>query len=210
MISTRSEEKYWNRNILVIGIDEAGRGALAGPVSAAAVVFHPDRVPQGLDDSKRLTPAKRAICAAEIATTALAWAVALVDHIRIDDVNILQATYDAMHQAVNDCVAQMVKAQPLHLLVDGNRFRPHSIEHTTIVRGDASSASIAAASIIAKTTRDAWMTAIDASYPAYGFALHKGYGTAKHREAIGRFGPCAIHRKTFLWKIDAIQESGRV
>ncbi len=210
MISTRTEDQYWKRNTLVIGVDEAGRGALAGPVAAAAVVFDPDRIPAGLNDSKLLTAEQRATCAVEIRSYARAWSVALIDQRRIDEVNILQATFDAMHQAVNECVGGIGHAQPLHLLIDGNRFRAHEIPHTTIVHGDALVASIAAASILAKTTRDAWMIDIDRIYPQYGFARHKGYGTAVHREAILQYGACDIHRETFLKKLHATSTQGDI
>ncbi|HLP28425.1 MAG TPA: ribonuclease HII [Candidatus Didemnitutus sp.] len=208
MISTHYEEEFWHHNHLVIGIDEAGRGALAGPVSAAAVILRPDRIPLGLNDSKVLTAAQRSQLATEISSVALSWSVALVDHDRIDNVNILQATFDAMHQAINACMRSVGTAQPLHLLVDGNRFRPHLLPHTTIVHGDGLSASIAAASIMAKTSRDAWMTDIDAVYPEYGFAQHKGYGTAAHRDTILRLGPCSIHRRTFLKKLTSVAQKG--
>ncbi len=210
MISTHYEEQFWQNNHLVIGIDEAGRGALAGPVSAAAVIFHPNRIPLGLNDSKLLTANQRSLLAVEITSVALSWSVALVDHNRIDEVNILQATYDAMHQAIDACIRTLGTAQPLHLLVDGNRFRPHQLPHTTIVHGDGLSASIAAASIMAKTSRDAWMTDIDAMYPAYGFARHKGYGTATHRNAILTLGPCSIHRRTFLKKLTSVVQTGEI
>ncbi len=210
MISTRIEEEYWNRNTLVVGVDEAGRGALAGPVAAAAVILDPNRIPAGLNDSKVLTAAQRAECAEQIRSLARAWAVALIDHSRIDDVNILQATFDAMHQAVNECVGHVDPAQPLHLLIDGNRFRPHRLPHTTIVHGDGQVASIAAASILAKTTRDAWMIDIDRTYPHYGFARHKGYGTVVHRAAIIRYGACEIHRETFLKNVRSLSSSDNI
>lgn len=198
MITPSHEREYWDRGLCIVGIDEAGRGALAGPVAAAAVVFSPNNVPDGLDDSKKLSALQRATAADGIRSTALAWSVALVHHDRIDEVNILQATYDAMHEAIDNVVAQIGNRVELALLVDGNRFRPHRLESQTIIGGDAICPSIAAASILAKTTRDQWMIDIDPLYPAYGFGIHKGYGTANHRDAIRAHGPCAIHRRTFL------------
>lgn len=210
MISTRIEEEHWKKNTLVIGVDEAGRGALAGPVAAAAVILDPERIPVGLNDSKLLTAEQRAEHAVQIRAYARAWSVALIHHTRIDEVNILQATFDAMHRAVNECAGGVGDGQPLHLLIDGNRFRAHQIPHTTIVHGDAQVASIAAASILAKTARDAWMMDVDRTYPLYGFARHKGYGTALHREAILRYGACDIHRETFLKKLRATSTQGDI
>lgn len=191
---TSHEAPYWHDGALVAGIDEAGRGALAGPVVAAAVIFHPHQVPGGIEDSKVLRAERREALAAEIRRTAMACAVAFVDHARVDEVNVLQATYDAMHAAID-----ALQVEPNHLLIDGNRFRAHRVGHTCIVDGDARCASIAAASILAKVARDAWMREVaHAQWPAYGFDRHKGYGTPAHREAIARFGPCALHRRTFL------------
>jgi ribonuclease HII len=198
VITPFHERERWAKGLLVIGIDEAGRGALAGPVAAAAVVFPPNVLPDGLNDSKKLSSKQRAAAAEVIRSMALAWAVALIHHDRIDEVNILQATYDAMHSAIDDVVAQLGHRSDIELLVDGNRFRPHTLPSTTIVGGDGMSPSIAAASILAKTARDQWMIESDSAFPAYGFAVHKGYGTAIHRAAIRQYGPCAIHRQTFL------------
>jgi len=189
---------------VIIGVDEAGRGALAGPVAAAAVVLHPDNVPVGITDSKQLTAAQRTILAEQIRASALAYSVALIHHERIDEVNILQATFDAMHLAI-DAVVAILDGKGLvatHLRVDGNRFRPHAIPHTCLVRGDATDRSIGAASILAKTARDHWMVEqAESRFPHYGFAAHKGYGTAQHRSALVAHGPCEIHRRTFLSKI---------
>ncbi|MCX6140187.1 MAG: ribonuclease HII [Candidatus Kapabacteria bacterium] len=201
MISTQLEQPYWDSGTLVIGVDEAGRGALAGPVAAAAVIFDPKQIPLGLNDSKVLTSQRRLELSTIIKDAAIFWSVALVDHNRIDEVNILQATYDAMHEAINDCVRSAGIKGPLHCLIDGNRFRPHPISSTTIIKGDALSVSIAAASILAKTTRDEWMVKEALNHPAYRFAQHKGYGTQMHRSAIIANGPCAIHRRTFLKNI---------
>ena len=186
---------------MIIGVDEAGRGALAGPVVAAAVVLDPAFVPDGVADSKVLAPRKRELVAAAIRSTALAWAVAEVDHQRIDDVNVLQATYDAMHLAIEAVLTQVQSngAEDHLLLIDGNRFRPHAVPHRCIVGGDALEPCISAASILAKTHRDAWMVEVaHRDYPSYGFDRHKGYGTAAHRQALRVHGPCALHRTTFL------------
>ncbi len=201
MISTLSEQTYWKLGQLVVGVDEAGRGALAGPVAAAAVIFHPDRIPVGLNDSKLLSPIRRLELASEIKRVALSWSVELIGNARIDAVNILQATFDAMHAAIDDCTLNLLIDKPLHCLIDGNRFREHRLAHSTIVKGDTSSASIAAASILAKTTRDAWMIEADTNYAMYGFARHKGYGTIQHRNAIALHGSCDIHRRSFLKNI---------
>lgn len=198
--SLDAERAFWSRDIVVAGIDEVGRGALAGPVVAAAVVFHPSRIPDGIDDSKRLTAARRAELAAEIIDSATSYSFALVDNGRIDAVNILQATFDAMHGAIRG-----LTISPGHLLVDGNRFRAHDVPHTTIIAGDTSSVSIAAASIIAKVARDAWMTEhAHERFPMFGFARHKGYGTPEHRLAIQKYGPTVLHRQTFLSKVLAL------
>jgi len=150
--------------------------------------------PEGLNDSKVLKPDERAAAALAIKASALAWRIALVDNHRIDTVNILQATYDAMWLAIDG-----LAVEPHHLLVDGNRFRAHRLPSTTIIDGDALSVSIAAASILAKTARDAWMAEeAHVRHPAYGFDRHKGYGTVHHREAIRLNGPCVLHRHTFL------------
>ena len=183
------------------GVDEAGRGALAGPVCAAAVVLDPQHPIDGLDDSKKLTAAQREALEVEIKSHALAYAVACVDHETIDDVNILQATYDAMHNAINELA--LPDGLVLDLLqIDGNRFRPHVIRHECIIGGDGKVASIGAASILAKVHRDRLMSGeMHDKYPGYGFAQHKGYGTAAHRAKIVEVGPCEIHRKTFLTKV---------
>lgn len=182
---------------MVAGIDEVGRGALAGPVVAAAVVLNPSCIPCGIDDSKRLTAERRTELAAQIIDSATSYSFALVDNARIDSVNVLQATFDAMHGAIGG-----LTISPGHLLVDGNRFRRHNVPHTTIIRGDAASVSIAAASIIAKVARDAWMREhAHERFPMFGFASHKGYGTLEHRLALQKYGPTVIHRRTFLSKV---------
>ncbi len=176
----------------VAGIDEAGRGPLAGPVVAAAVIFPVGCVVEGVDDSKKLTPARREEAFSRIYRQAVAIGIGIVDHRVIDEINILQATLKAMHIA-----ADGLQPRPCHLLVDGNRFAGGDIPFTTIIDGDARCQAIAAASIIAKVTRDRIMVEQDLLYPAYGFARHKGYGTVQHRAAIELYGLCPIHRRSF-------------
>ncbi|MFN4984764.1 MAG: ribonuclease HII [Ignavibacteria bacterium] len=196
------EQSLWERAIAPIGVDEAGRGALAGPVVAAAVVLNPARIPEGIDDSKKLKPLARELLREQIVHSALAWSVGIIGARRIDEINILQATFEAMLQAIDGCRAQLELQRSVHLLIDGNRFPSHELAHTTIVGGDALSVSIAAASIIAKTTRDRIMQQnVHADHPCYGFDVHKGYGTAVHRERLVAQGPCSEHRRSFLSKI---------
>ena len=179
----------------VCGIDEAGRGPLAGPVCAAAVILPPDLLLPGLNDSKKLTDKKRRELYDLITEQAISYGIALVDEKTIDEINILQATYRAMQQAV-----AALKVVPDLALIDGNRAPELPMTSKTVVKGDSLSASIAAASILAKVTRDRLMEELDDHYPEYGFAVHKGYGTKRHYEAISANGPCAIHRMTFLKK----------
>jgi len=189
----RFERELWRGGFtLVAGIDEAGRGPLAGPVVAAAVIFRPGQTIPPVTDSKQLTSNQRETLCDQIMRMATAVGVGIVDHHVIDRVNILQATYRAMHKAV-----RRLALRPEYLLIDGNRFRGKDIPFLTIVDGDARSASIAAASIVAKVTRDHMMLDYDSRYPGYGFAKHKGYPTAEHCDAIRRLGYCTIHRKTF-------------
>lgn len=180
----------------VCGIDEAGRGPLAGPVYAAAVIL-PDglKIP-GLNDSKKLTEKKREALFDEICQKAVAYGIGCASEQEIDEINILQATYLAMRRAV-----EQLSVPADYALVDGNRMPPLAIPGETVVKGDAKSASIAAASILAKVSRDRVMLLMDPVYPQYQFAKHKGYGTKVHREALLTYGPCPIHRKTFLTKI---------
>lgn len=178
---------------MICGVDEAGRGPLAGPVVAAAVILPEGFFIPGVNDSKKLTAAKREALYDVILASAIAAGTGIVGHEEIDSINILQATFRAMHQAL-----AALSVVPGHILVDGNRFSGTGIPFTTIVDGDALSHSIAAASIIAKVTRDRLLCDYDRLYPAYGFARHKGYGTAQHRAAIVAHGPCPIHRRTFL------------
>ena len=180
----------------VCGIDEAGRGPLAGPVCAAAVILPEGIEIEGLNDSKKLTEKKREKLFDIIKEKAVAYAIAFADEKEIDEINILQATFLAMKRAFD---ALEVKAD--YALVDGNRMPKLDSDGETIVSGDALSPSIAAASILAKVTRDRLMVEYDKKYPQYQFAKHKGYGTKVHTEAIKEHGPCDIHRLTFLTKI---------
>lgn len=178
--------------VRVAGVDEAGRGPLAGPVVAAAVVFEPECFIDGVNDSKLLAPDEREEVYEKIIAGAAMFGVGIVHHDVIDSINILQATYRAMHDAI-----RRLAVPPDHLLIDGNRFAGGAIPFTTIIDGDALSFAIAAASILAKVTRDRLMVEYDAQFPGYGFARHKGYATPEHREAITRLGLCGIHRRTF-------------
>ncbi len=186
----------------ICGVDEAGRGPLAGPVCAAAVILPRGLDIAGLDDSKKLSDRRRRELYDVITGAAAAYAIALVDQERIDEINILQATFRAMEEAV-----AKLSPQPDLALVDGNREPVLSIPCETIVGGDGKCASIAAASILAKVTRDRLMEELDQQYPEYGFAVHKGYGTRRHYEALRQYGPCPIHRQSFLKKFYARQQS---
>ena len=175
------------------GCDEAGRGCLAGPVYAAAVILPPDFRNELLNDSKQLTEKQRYELRPIIEREALAWAVGVVDNREIDKINILKASFTAMHRAIDQ-----LKIRPQHLLIDGNRFIPYpGISHTTIVKGDGKMMSIAAASILAKTYRDDFMNRIADEYPQYDWRENKGYPTAKHREAIKQYGTTPYHRMSF-------------
>lgn len=181
---------------LVCGVDEAGRGPLAGPVCAAAVILPPDLEIEGLNDSKKLTDKRRRALYDIITEQSLAYGIAFASEQEIDEINILQATFLAMRRAV-----EQLQLRPDLALVDGNREPDFgAIPVKTIVRGDSLSANIAAASILAKVTRDRFMEEQDALYPQYGFALHKGYGTQAHYAALREYGTCPIHRRTFLKK----------
>ena len=181
---------------LVCGVDEAGRGPLAGPVCAAAVILPPDLEIEGLNDSKKLTDKRRRALYDIITEQSLAYGIAFASEQEIDEINILQATFLAMRRAV-----ERLQLRPDLALVDGNREPDFgAIPVKTIVRGDSLSANIAAASILAKVTRDRFMEEQDALYPQYGFALHKGYGTQAHYAALREYGTCPIHRRTFLKK----------
>ena len=178
---------------VLCGIDEAGRGPLAGPVCAAACVLPDGLVLEGLNDSKKLSEKRREALYDRITAEALAWAVCLVDEKTIDEINILQATFRAMRGAVSK-----LSVSPDLCLVDGNRDPGLGLPTKTVVKGDATCASVAAASILAKVTRDRLMVELDARYPGYGFAIHKGYGTKAHYAAINALGLSPIHRRSFL------------
>jgi ribonuclease HII len=193
MADLHIERKLWDHGLKSIaGVDEAGRGPLAGPVVAAAVVFPCYVEISGIDDSKKLTERTREELFKVIIDSAVSVGVGIVDHLVIDEVNILNATFRAMHSAIS-----RLDFEPEHLLVDGPYFAGANIPYTTIVDGDTISVSIAAASIVAKVTRDRLMREYDRDYPQYGFAQHKGYGTREHIDAIRKFGLCTIHRKSF-------------
>ena len=177
---------------LVCGVDEAGRGPIAGPVYAAAVILDPGRRVNGLADSKVLTPERREVLAARIKERAIAWAVAYASVEEIDRINILRASLLAMRRAV-----EALKMVPYEVLVDGNMCPDLPCPARAIVDGDATEKPISAASILAKTARDGEMCALHDRFPHYGFDQHKGYATAEHLEAVGRHGPCEIHRRSF-------------
>jgi ribonuclease HII len=180
------------RVALIAGVDEAGRGPLAGPVVAAAVILDPKRRIRGLADSKVLSPERREELAVLIRERSVAWATGSADVEEIDRINILHATMLAMSRAI-----AALHVAPDEALIDGNRCPSLSCRVRAIVKGDRDVKSISAASIIAKTTRDALLREFDKVYPAYGFAQHKGYGTPEHLAALDRHGPCAIHRRSF-------------
>ncbi len=190
------EQSWFDRGInLICGVDEAGRGPLAGPVCAAAVILPKGIDIPGLNDSKKLSDKRRRELFPIIKEQAIAYAVALVDHNTIDEINILQATYAAMKQAIDQ-----LAVRPELALVDGNRSSDFGVRVETVVHGDSLSASIAAASVLAKVTRDDYMLAMADEYPGYGFEIHKGYGTKAHYEALRNLGACPIHRMSFLKK----------
>ena len=176
----------------VCGVDEAGRGPLAGPVYAAAVILDPRFPIRGIADSKMMTPEKRAEVAIQIKKRAVAWSIAYATVEEIDTINILRAALLAMRRAVDG-----LSVTPEAAIVDGNIKPPLTIACSTLVDGDRLHRSISAASILAKTARDAVLIELDALYPHYGFAQHKGYGTPQHLEALRTHGPCAIHRMSF-------------
>jgi ribonuclease HII len=190
------EDEYLVRGVkLICGVDEAGRGPLAGPVCAAAVILPPYIEIPGLNDSKKLTDKRRRELFPLIQEVAIAYGIGFASHEEIDEINILQATYLAMERAV-----KQLPIAPEQLLIDGNRAKDFGIPTQTVVKGDSLSASIAAASVLAKVARDDWMLRASQDYPQYGFAIHKGYGTKAHYEALTELGICPIHRRTFLKK----------
>lgn len=189
------ENCYKNGFKLVCGVDEAGRGPLAGPVCAAAVILPPHFDIPGLNDSKKLSDKRRRDLFPIIKEQALAYAIAFSDEKEIDQINILQATFRAMERAVGS-----LSITPDYILVDGNKLPRLSVAAQAVVHGDSLSASIAAASVLAKVTRDDIMLNMAGTYPMYGFDVHKGYGTKAHYDALVKYGPCAIHRSSFLKK----------
>lgn len=190
------EKSWFDRGVnLICGVDEAGRGPLAGPVCAAAVILPKELDIPGLNDSKKLSDKRRRELFPIIKEQSIAYGIAMVDHETIDQINILQATYLAMKQAI----AQLA-VKPELALVDGNRSGDFGVDVETVVHGDSLSASIAAASVLAKVTRDDYMLEMAQRYPGYGFEIHKGYGTKAHYEALRLMGSSPIHRMTFLRK----------
>lgn len=191
------ENGYYEQGIrLICGVDEAGRGPLAGPVCAAAVILPANLEITGLNDSKKLSDKRRRELFPVICREAIAWSVAFADHNEIDEINILQATYLAMERAIKG-----LSVEPELALIDGNRAKDFGVPVQTVIHGDSLSASIAAASILAKVSRDDLMLEMEKEYPGYGFEIHKGYGTKAHYEAIQAKGPSPIHRMTFLKKL---------
>ncbi len=186
-------KSYYNKEAIEAGLDEVGRGCLAGPVVAAAVILPHDYTHEFLNDSKQLSKMQRDLLENEIKREAIAWAVAEVDNFEIDKINILKASFLAMHRAVD-----ALQTKPEHLLVDGNRFTPYPmIPHTCIIKGDSHYLSIAAASVLAKNYRDELMTELGRLFPYYGWANNVGYPTIHHRNAIREHGPCSHHRMSF-------------
>lgn len=186
------EELYDEQIELVCGVDEVGRGPLAGPVVVAACIMPPLLRIKGINDSKKLTEKKREELYKIIVKEAIAYNVVFVSEKEVDELNIYQATKKGMLEAING-----LKVKPEHVLIDAMPLAELELPHTSIIHGDALSASIAAASILAKVTRDHFMEKMDVKYPNYGFKRHKGYCTKAHIEALEKYGPCAIHRKTF-------------
>jgi len=181
----------------IAGIDEAGRGPLAGPVVVGIVIMKPDSFIEGINDSKKISEKKRELIYEQITEEAIDWAVGIVDQKEIDEINILNATKKALTKAITS-----LKVKPDRILVDAlEHIDTCKIPYTSIIKGDAKVYSISAASIIAKVTRDRIMKEYDEIYPEYGFAGHKGYGTAKHMQAIREYGLCPLHRKSFIKNI---------
>lgn len=190
------EDQFRTQGYSVIcGVDEAGRGPLAGPVCAAAVILPEHLEIPGLNDSKKLTDKKRRELFPIIKEQAIAYGIGFASHEEIDEINILQATYLAMERAL-----EQLQVKPELALIDGNRAKDFGIPVQTVVKGDSLSANIAAASVLAKVSRDDLMLELAKEYPGYGFEVHKGYGTKAHYEALREMGPCVIHRMTFLKK----------
>lgn len=190
------EDSFYTQGYKVIcGVDEAGRGPLAGPVCAAAVILPEHLEIPGLTDSKKLTDKKRRALFPVIQEQAIAFGIGFASEQEIDEINILQATFLAMRRAM-----EQLKVRPDLALIDGNREPDFGLPVRTVIKGDSLSLNIAAASVLAKVSRDDVMLRLAETYPAYGFDIHKGYGTRAHYEALEKFGPCPIHRKSFLKK----------
>lgn len=186
-------KSFYDKNLIEAGCDEAGRGCLAGPVVAAAVILPKNFKHPVLNDSKKLTAKQRAVLKDEIINSAISWKVAFVDNTEIDEMNILRASIKAMHIAI-----EVLETEPQLLLIDGNRFYPYkTINYKTIIKGDGIFFSIAAASVLAKTFRDEFMEKIHIEYPEYGWDKNKGYPTSEHRTAILKYGITPYHRKSF-------------
>ena len=186
------EQELLNQQLTYCGVDEAGAGPLCGDVVAAAVILNPNDPVEGLNDSKKLTEKRREVLFDEVCERAIAYSIARSTVEEIDQINILNARMLAMSRAVEGLFVE-----PQHALVDGNRLPELSVPATAVIKGDSLVASIGAASILAKVARDREMIKMDALYPGYGFAKHKGYGTQMHKEALMRLGPCAIHRRSY-------------
>lgn len=202
MIDTTFDAAYRDRGYtLLCGVDEAGRGPLAGPVVAGACILDPAHPIEGLDDSKKLSEKKRDALYDQITAHALHWAVGLATPEEIDQINILNAALLAMRRAIDG-----LGVTPDYLLIDGNQTRGFTLPCTAVVHGDATSESIAAASILAKVTRDRMCATLETDYPGYGFAAHKGYPTKAHKLAVYRLGPCPVHRRSFLGFLEKDKE----
>ena len=195
----RYEENLYNEGLKYIcGIDEAGRGPLAGPVVVGAVVMPRDSMLEFMNDSKKVTEKRRELLYEEIINTSLAYGIGIISQEEIDKINILNATKKGLHEALGQ-VIEKLKQKPDIIIVDALReINTFGITYESIIKGDATCYSISAASILAKVTRDRIMAEWDKIYPQYGFAAHKGYGTAKHIQAIKEYGPCPLHRKSFI------------
>lgn len=186
-------KSYFKKGVVEAGCDEAGRGCLAGPVFAASVILPPNYKNKILDDSKKLNEKKRMLLREQIMQDAIDYKIAMVDHLEIDEINILNASFLGMHRAV-----EQLQTKPELLLIDGNRFKKHAtIPHECVIKGDGKFMSIAAASILAKTSRDEFMEKIHGEFPAYSWNINKGYPTKAHRDAIREFGPTSYHRMSF-------------
>lgn len=191
------EQELWDAGYeLIAGVDEVGRGPLAGPVVSAAVILKKGQIIEGVTDSKKISEAKREKLIDKILEEAVAYSISFVDEKVVDDINIRNATFKAMNEAVNS-----LSVKPDFVLIDGDGINGMSIPHKCVIKGDLNCNCIAAASIVAKVTRDRFMVKLSESYPQYGFDKHKGYGTKLHYEKIKEFGISAVHRKSFLKNI---------